>query len=325
MSELLFAVLCLTLVSVTVWAAEPESLLAEWKFDEGKGAVARDSSGNGRHGTLHGATRVEQGDGFALKLVGNGDYVDCGKSTDIGVGGPVTLETWIKPMHKDMGEVYVLGEGFSTYVMSYYVMKLGAWYINGGDNHLYGTLTPGEWNHYVGTFDGENMAVWVNGRLAIRRESKYKTYTPAGTFRMGGKFEGFLDNVRVYNYAISVDEVAERFKSVAGEYGFDTTWFSRVKTKLYSYLDRGEVVIETDFKGLQPFKGTGRLEVTLASKKSPDQVLTAISDRGRPEENLLQGGGAPDLYPRSPGQCRVGVRHAPVITHPWCFFGLSNN
>jgi len=271
--RLLLTLLCLSLISAGARAAAADGLMAEWNFDEGKGNIAHDSSGNGHDATLHGAAWVKQGDGFALRLEGKGDYVDCGKSSDIGIGGPVTLETWIKPLHKDMGEVYVLGEGFSTYVMSFYVTKLGGWYINGGDNHIYGTLTLGRWNHWVGTFDGEKQEVWVNGRLAARRESKYKTYKPSGIFRMGSKFEGMLDRVRVYNYAIPEEDIAGHFKREAGEYGFDTTWFKRVKTKLYSYLERGEVVVEVDYKGLQPFKGKGRLEVTLANKENPAKIL----------------------------------------------------
>ena len=37
-----------------------------------------------------------------------------------GIGGPVTLKAWLKPMRKAHGEAVVLGEGFSTYVLTYY-------------------------------------------------------------------------------------------------------------------------------------------------------------------------------------------------------------
>ncbi len=275
-----FAIVYLCVISSAVWAAGPKGLLAEWNFDEGKGNVAHDSSGNGHDATCHGTAWVKQGDGFALRLNGRGDYVDCGQSADIGIGGPVTLETWIKPTLKANGEANLLGEGFSTYVMTYYSTTVACWYINGGDNGRYGPMTLGKWNHVVGTFDGDRLNVWVNGRLAATRKSKYQTYKPAGLFRMGSsstsggfQFEGMLDRVRVYNRAISSDEIVAHFKGESGEYGFDTTWYKRVKVKAYYYLDRGEVVIEADYKGLQPFKGKGRLEVTLASKKKPENTI----------------------------------------------------
>ena len=149
-------VFALLVVCLGVWhpagfagADASTGLLAEWNFNEGHGNIARDTSGNGHDATLHGATWVNQGDGFALRLNGRSDYVDCGPSANIGIGGPVTLETWIKPTIKATAEAIVLGEGFGTYALSYYVTEVGGWYINGGDNHLYGFLTLNDWNHWV--------------------------------------------------------------------------------------------------------------------------------------------------------------------------------
>ena len=85
------------------------------------------------------------------------------------------------------------------------------------------------------------------------------------------QFEGMLDRVRIYNYAMSEDKIAAHFKDESAEYGFDTTWFSRLKATPYFYLERGEVVIEADFKGLQPFHGHGRLEATLSAKNKPNE------------------------------------------------------
>ena len=303
---LLMCLFVCALLTQTYAGVEP-GLLAEWNFAEGQGHIAHDTSGNGHDAAFH-ATWVRQGDDFALRLNGQNDYVDCGPSAKIGVGGPVTLETWIKPTIKATAEAIVLGEGFSTFALSYYVTEVGGWYINGGDNHLYGFLTLNKWNHWVGTFDGENFSVWVNGRLAVSRKSKYQTYKPDGQFRMGTpsaktgafQFEGMLDRVRIYNYAMSEDKIAAHFKDESAEYGFDTTWFSRLKATPYFYLERGEVVIEADFKGLQPFHGHGRLEATLSAKNKPNEVLVrkvidqvrgrvGVEDVALPCENLANG------------------------------------
>jgi len=303
--SVLLTCICLGTAADRAAAVASGKLLAEWNFDKGGGNIARDTSGNGHDGTFHGAKRVRQGDGFALRLEGRGDYVDCGPSREIGLGGPVTLETWIKPTVKATAEAIVLGEGFSTYALSYYVTEKSGWYINGGDNHLYGFLNIHEWTHLVGTFDGESFSVWVNGRLAERRKSKYQTYKPDGRFLMGStgrnfQFEGMLDGVRVYDYALSEDEIAARFKAEAAEYGFDATWFGRLKATPYYYLDRAEVVVEADFKGLQPLRGSGRLEATLAARNNPAEFLArkvieqprakvGVEDLVLPCENLADG------------------------------------
>ena len=114
------------------------------------------------------------------------------------------------------------------------------------------------------------------------------------------QFEGMLDRVRVYKGALSEKEIATRFKTHAAEYGFDTTWFSRLKVKPYYYLQRDEVVIEADFKGLQPLRGNGRLEATLAAKQNPSKVLVrkvvekaranvGVEELPLPCENLSDG------------------------------------
>ncbi len=299
--RLLFAIMSLCVMSTSAWSAGPEGLLAEWNFDEGKGNVARDSSGNGHDAKLYGATWVKQGDGFAISLDGLDDWVDCGESQAIGIGGPVTIEFWIRPTRKAHGEASLLGESLGTYLMTYYSGEYAYWYINGGDNGISGALTLGLWNHVTAIFDGTRTSLWINGRLARGRESKYKTYAPANHFKMGmkgrpdlPKFKGMLDRVRVYNRALSAEEVVAHFKGEATRYGFDPTWFKRVKVAPYYYLERGEIVVEADYKRLQPLEGKGQLEVTLSSKEKPKeiiqrQVIEELPESGMADVNLAIG------------------------------------
>ena len=273
------AVLCGCVMSGAARAAGPAGLLAEWNFDEAAGDVARDSSGNGHDGQVFGAVTAERSDGHAISLDGFDDYVDCGESKALGIGGPVTLEAWIRPMRKAHGESVVLGDGLDTYLMTYYNGEQVYWYISGGDNGISGRLRLSEWNHVVATFDGNQMALWINGRPAASREAKYKSYQPAGRFLMGTKgapggerFKGMLDEVRVYNRAMPAEEVVAHFEAEKGEY-LDLTWLGRVKVTPYYYQDRGELLVEAEYKRIQPLKGTGRLEVTLAGEKGADAII----------------------------------------------------
>ena len=260
-------------------ASGPDGPAVEWNFD-GQGDVARDSSGNGHDAQIHGATRVRQADGFALNLDGFDDHVNGGESTSLGVGGPVTIETWIKPTQRGHGESMLFGENYATYCMTYYSGTTCCWYIGSGANSVNAKLELGEWNHVAATFDGTHLELWINGRLARSRESKFKTYEPEGRFRMGTKgrpdlpkFKGLLDRVRIYRRALSGDEVVAHFKDEATKYGFDATWFSRVKVTPFAYLDRGEMLIEANYRGLQPLGGKGQLEVTLSRRQQPDKII----------------------------------------------------
>ena len=88
------AAMCIWAVPTVSSAAPPAGMLAEWRFDEGQGEVARDASGNGHDAKIHGAAWVKQADGFALSFDGYDDYVDCGESKKLEVNGPVTLGQW---------------------------------------------------------------------------------------------------------------------------------------------------------------------------------------------------------------------------------------
>ena len=259
------------------WAADP---LARWDFDEGQGEVAHDTAGRGHDAALHGPVWVRQGDGFVLGLDGIDDCLVGPPSREMGLGGPLTLEAWLKPTRKAHGESVLLGEGFSTYVMTYYNTELAFFYIGSGGNSVSGKLKLGEWNHVVAAFDGDRLSMWVNGRLTVERESKFKTYAPDGAFMMGTrgrpdlpKFKGFLDRVRVYDRALSGADAVAHFKAEAEDYGFDPAWFRRVKVTPYYYFDREEVVVQADFRGLQPLVGAGRIDVELLSAAQPGQAL----------------------------------------------------
>jgi len=279
-TKLSVLIICLSAMATAAWAAQRKGLLAEWKFDEGRGNIARDSSGNRRHAKMHGPAWVRQGKGFALSFDGFDDYVDCGASSSLGIGGPVTIEAWVRPTRKAHGEAVLFGESLSTYMMTYYNTEVCGWYIAGGDNSVLGALTLGEWNHVVAAFDGNRLSIWVNGRLKGSRVSKHKKYKPGGHFMIATKgrpdlpkFKGMIDRVRVYNRALSGKEAMAHFKAEAGGYGFDPSGLNRMKTALYYYPERKEVVLEADYKRLLPFRTKGRLEVALSNKEKPDAII----------------------------------------------------
>ncbi len=296
-SGLLFGIMCVCAMARTVWATEPAGLLAEWNFDEGQGEVVSDSNSRGLNGKISGAQWAKHGDGFAISLDGFDDYIDLGESRGLGIGGPLTVEAWIRPMRKAHGEAMLLGEAYSTYALTYYNGNQAHWYIGSGGNNVRGKLTLHEWNHVVATFDGKQMNLWINGQLAGTRESKIKSYEPTGHFLLGIKdspqspnFKGMVDKVRVYDYAISQEKIMAHFQAEKGNY-LDLTWHNRVKVTPYHYQAREEILVEADYEKMLPLKGTGQLEVTLSRKEKPEdiieqQVLGQVSEIGMAEVNL---------------------------------------
>ena len=225
--EALLPIACLCLSSaLVVSAAAPTGLLAEWRFDEGKGDVARDSSGNKRDAENHGATWVKQGeDGFALSLDGVDDYVLFAGVPPLGLAGPVTVEAWVKPMQKAEGLTILLGQDLSSYLACLYATDLCKWYIGAGANSADMRVKLNEWNHVVVSFDGKRMTCWLNGRQAASRQSAIESYEKRDAFTMGTSnpnlphFQGILDHVRVYNRPLSAVEAAAHFAEEAASHG----------------------------------------------------------------------------------------------------------
>ena len=71
-------------------------LIAHWRFDEGSGTIAADTSGNSNDGTLMGNPQWVTGKiGGALEFDGDGDYVDCGNDAIFDITEEITLAIWV--------------------------------------------------------------------------------------------------------------------------------------------------------------------------------------------------------------------------------------
>ncbi len=213
---------------VRAWSAEP-GLVAHWDFNEGSGVVLRDTSGHGNDGKNHGAQYVARGKGYCLEFDGVDDYVDCGDKPDLDLHEQVTIEAWIYPDSRVIGEPGILGKHFTSYLLTYYADGKCWWYIGEGANNAKNLLTAGSWHHVVCTFDGTTMRLYIDGKLADTNVSKHKTINKGKNFFIGcvvgdpnatdpaytqtKYFPGLIDEVSVYNRALADSEVSEHFRS----------------------------------------------------------------------------------------------------------------
>ena len=281
MTPKLLAAVLLSVGCVSVWADADKGLVAHWDFDEGKGGVLHDRSGNNNHGKIHGAKWVKCGKGYALKFDGKDDYVDCGTPGALNMSKDVTLESWIQSPMPPKGEVGIAGTHYGGYLLTHYRDHMCYWYISSGANKVREQAPLTEWHHVAATFDGKSLKIYMDGLLAKTRKSRYNEITGRGTFRIGalvgnpeakdpayrvsGFFRGMIDDVRVYNRAISADEIKRDYKASAADHDVDIRWFSRVRLTLHPYYDRGQVVAALDYRGLLPLPTDAGIVVQLAT------------------------------------------------------------
>ncbi|MBP9758376.1 prepilin-type N-terminal cleavage/methylation domain-containing protein [Candidatus Dojkabacteria bacterium] len=201
------------------YAPEP---LAHWKFDEGSGIAAADSSGNAYNGTIVNSPAWVIGKyGSALGFTAaNNNYINAGSNINL-ANKSFTVEAWIKEGASQNNYILSQTAGISNnnvliLYMGYNDSIACAFY----NNDLSSTLTfpyDTNWHHVACTFDVINRArkIYFDGVLA-GSDIATANYQGSGTLEIAGAyttnnnaFEGVIDDVRIYNYARSQAQIQE--------------------------------------------------------------------------------------------------------------------
>ena len=324
-------------------AAPPKQpLAAHWDFDEGRGNVLHDRSGNKNHGKIHGAKWVKSGTGHALQFDGKDDYVDCGTGASLDITGPISMEAWICPLAVPQGEPGVAGKFYESYALTLYKSGCCYWYISSGANQVAVPVEVGAWQHIVGTFDGLGSRLYINGTQVKARKSDYRYVKPGKNFLMGciigdptaqdsayhatAHFEGIIDDVKVYNRTLSQKEIAMSYNRSAQERGLalvDASWFDRFRLTLYPYPAEDKLIVDVNYMGLLPVPAGAWIRTELRTPDAPkalaSHTIRPRSVPGHDEVTFSLTGLAPATYQvRAVLADKEGARASETIrfTHP---------
>lgn len=200
-------------------------LIGWWAFDEDlESPIAMDYSGHCLGGKLQNARRTQGIDGNAL--VCEGGSVEVPNDPRLSPKTALTVECWVKTDVAGQQNTWcvnrVFGGGTSTgYRLGVldgkpcFEVPLTDW-----SHHLTAKepLPTGRWVHLAGTFDGQMLRIYVDGEEEGVMERPGPVHPNAfplvlGNFAVGHQshFEGLLDEVRLYDRALSQDEVRTHF------------------------------------------------------------------------------------------------------------------
>ena len=256
------------LVGTCVCAAET-GLVVHYAFDEGKGTVVREARGTGAHGKLESAEWVKGDFGTALKFDGRTGSVVC-KGEALKIAGPISYELWLKPFAVPGHEPGVIGKTPAVHGaagITYYKSGECYFYIGGGGNNIRAEVPPGQWNHLAATFDGNAMRLYVNGALAVWKKSALRTYRRTDTLFIGASegetFPGLIDSVKVYDRALSPEEIGASYLVEAQERGEPHTSGSVLPMLIRR---RKLLLLDVAFPNLWPFPLDGQLEITVTHR-----------------------------------------------------------
>lgn len=207
---------------------EDRQLVAHWKLDETSGTTANDASGNGFHGTLEGGfsfdtNSVAGKDGTALDFDGVDDLVRTG---NVPLKGQFSVAAWVQPhditavagfMHKwnqqsqqFLKHSFWFGQAWTDGHVHFGVYPS---IFNKGINSAKPDLVNDTWVHLVATYDGTYQKLYVNDELVTTGAAQANGLPDlVGDLILGRRnnanwFNGYLDDVRVYNYALSSEEI----------------------------------------------------------------------------------------------------------------------
>ena len=277
----LVATIVLAVMPAGVHAQSDDGLVAEWHFDEGSGSVLKDSSGNGNDGVIHGATWTEGNFGSALEFDGVDDYVEVPDSPSLDITDVITVELWVNPT--TLGDWDLMVHKINAYGIGYSFVdhpgfpgdrnkfEFHKFQTNPPDyckcSNSVNSPIPGNWYHIIGTFDGTQHKIYVNGNLE-------GTVSYTGTFSttdypliFGGYFyhilpthpqeylqkylfNGIIDEVRIYNRALTAEEIKEHYEQ-------EPTALSITKTATPNSIKQGQTTTIT-----LTVKNTGSTEIS---------------------------------------------------------------
>jgi hypothetical protein len=201
----------------------PGPLVGHWKFDEpGRSDVCADASGNGNAGTSKGTTVVEGKSGKARNFNGVVDYIEI---PALNIPNAITVSAWVySDKFVQNGFVVTKNPVNKQWALFFESDGFLKWRGSSGEQSLKCPVpSNGTWHHIVGKQEGTNASLYVDGVLCASG-SVPAIGNGAGSITVGrfdgGKyyhFRGSIDEVRIYNRALSDIEITELFRLSASE------------------------------------------------------------------------------------------------------------
>jgi len=201
----------------SLWSFSDGELVAHWTFDRVEDDKTPNSAGKDLYGRLVGDAHIvsDPERGSVLSLDGKGDYVDCGKDPSLHITGSITCSAWMKAK---------MPEGDPT------LFTVNPWWLS--SDEFGGTFPKGEqdikyiwtenrvdvkdgkWHHVVGVHDGAKVCLYVDGILVDFETHGGSAVAYNDPAYIGGEephskehWNGLIDDVRIYSYALSPEEV----------------------------------------------------------------------------------------------------------------------
>jgi hypothetical protein len=205
------------------------NLAGRWTFDDGTDKSVPDSSKHGRDGMLKGGLSADKDlvpgrTGKALKLDGQDDYVEITKYKGATGTRPRTIAAWIKTA-ASKGEIASWGadDYGQMWTFGFIGGRVGVT-LNGGYLYMNDQTHDDKWHHVAVVVEEaelpnlhDHVRLYRDGALAEIHDIGLLDLWPIETgavldVRIGQGLKGLIDDVRIYDRALSEEEISLLFK-----------------------------------------------------------------------------------------------------------------
>lgn len=213
-------------------------MVAYWDMEEGSGQIVKDKSSNGNDGVLGASTSADTNDpafapgitsagenGNSLRFDGNNDYVNAGNASSLQITGNLSVGIWVQTSDVPIIAKRLISKDNASSIRSWALQMTNtgtvAFYVwRGGVIQSSGvssvSINDGKWHYVMGVNDGTNLMLYVDGikcasatvggaidNAAVNVFIGSRSALTAGGMTMNGS----LDEARIYNRAISDEEI----------------------------------------------------------------------------------------------------------------------
>jgi len=188
--------------------------------------ILEDASPAGNNGAIMGRANLTAGKfGKALDLSGHDEWVEFYRDPTLDITDEITLELWVKPrtfIHTN----YFLSKGNHAYGLIQKNAETIEFFIHDKERQSATCQVPanwvGVWHHLIGVFDGKEMQLFVDSELKTTHPYIGKIMNSPFPVTIGRDSENhdsetkgmlsnvIIDQVRVYNKAISINELSRK-------------------------------------------------------------------------------------------------------------------
>jgi hypothetical protein len=216
-------------IAVTVSNTGPTGMVAAYGFNEGSGTTTVDQSGSGNTGTLVGASWAATGKfGKALSFNGSSARVTIPDSPSLDLTTGMTLMAWVNPTANTSWRTVVLKETSNDLAYALYASsdtnRPGVWMNTTSTQSVTGTaqLALNTWTNVAATYDGATLRFYVNGAQAGSKAVTPSMLVSGNPLQIGGNavwgeyFAGLIDEVRVFNRALTASEISSLMNTAVG-------------------------------------------------------------------------------------------------------------